>query len=124
MPPSMDRKPQRAEALANNAAPARTNDVRDVDDLVCILDVDGSLRESPPMSDDEALRALRLMMLSRAIDDRAIKLNRTGSIGIYSPVDGQEPTVVGSCWALDPHLAWLVPPYRQQPPLDPPALPP
>lgn len=114
----MARKTQRAEALASNPAPARNDNVRDLEDALCILDVDGSLRESPPpMDDDEALRALRLMMLSRAIDDRAIKLNRTGTIGIYSPVDGQEATVVGSCWALDPQRDWLVPAYREQPAL-------
>src|SRR4051794_24278617 len=60
-----------------------------------------------PMNDGEALAALRLMMLSRAVDARAIKLNRTGAIGIYSPVHGQEASVVGSCWALEPKRDWL-----------------
>src|SRR5580704_5285593 len=72
--------------------------------MLSVLDEHGSLLpgSSLPMSDAEALAALRLMILSRSIDDRAIKLNRGGKIGIYSPVHGQEATVVGSCWALDP----------------------
>jgi len=87
--------------------------------LLCVLDEHGSLLpgSSLPMSDSEALAALRLMMLSRSVDDRAIKLNRGGKIGIYSPVHGQEATVVGSCWALDPSRDWLVPAYREQPAL-------
>ena len=83
--------------------------------MMCILAVDGSTNRTAPMTDDEALSALRLMMLSRLVDDRAIKLNRTGNIGIYSPVDGQEAAVVGSSWALDPKRDWLVPAYREQP---------
>src|SRR5260370_42317796 len=69
------------------------------------------------MSDSDALAALRLMMLARSVDDRAIKLNRGGKIGIYSPVHGQEATVVGACWALDPSRDWIVPAYREQPAL-------
>ena len=87
--------------------------------LLSVLDEDGSLRTgaSPPIDDSDALDALRLMMLSRSVDDRAIKLNRTGRIGSYSPVHGQEAAVVGSCWALDPKRDWIVPAYREQPAL-------
>jgi pyruvate dehydrogenase E1 component alpha subunit len=114
----MARKTHRAEALANNVDPAHVDAIDAGDEMICLLSVDGSLRTHPaPMSDEDALDALRLMMLSRAVDDRAIKLNRTGSIGIYSPVNGQEATVVGSCWALDPQRDWLVPAYREQPAL-------
>ncbi len=89
------------------------------DSALTLLDQDGSLQRgvTAPMSDSEALDALRLMMLSRAVDERAINLNRGGSIGIYSPVHGQEASVVGSCWALDPTRDWLVPAYREQPAL-------
>lgn len=67
------------------------------------------------MSDDETLAALRLMMLSRAVDQWAVRLQRMGRLGTYGPVHGQEASVVGSSWALDPQLDWLAPAYREQP---------
>jgi len=67
------------------------------------------------MSDEETLAALRLMMLSRAVDEWAVKLQRLGRLGTYGPVYGQEASVVGSSWALDPKLDWLAPAYREQP---------
>ncbi len=67
------------------------------------------------MSDDETLAALRLMMLSRAVDEWAVRLQRMGRLGTYGPVHGQEASVVGSSWALDPKLDWLAPAYREQP---------
>ena len=64
---------------------------------------------------DDTLAALRLMMLSRAIDDWAIRLQRMGRLGTYGPVHGQEASIVGSSWALDPAVDWLAPAYREQP---------
>jgi pyruvate dehydrogenase E1 component alpha subunit len=86
-------------------------------EAVSYLRPDGKLspgREAP-MSPDETLEALRLMMLSRAVDDWAIRLQRMGRLGTYGPVNGQEASVVGSCWALDPAIDWLAPAYREQP---------
>jgi pyruvate dehydrogenase E1 component alpha subunit len=59
--------------------------------------------------------ALRLMQLSRAIDDFCTKLQRLGRIGLYGPVHGQEASVVGSAMALDPSRDWIVPASREQP---------
>jgi len=86
-------------------------------ETVQILKSDGTLKRGSraPLSDDETLAALRLMMLSRAIDEWAVKLQRLGRLGTYGPVHGQEASVVGSSWALDPKLDWLVPAYREQP---------
>ena len=67
------------------------------------------------MDDQLALEALRWMMLSQVLDDRAIKLNRVGQLGVYGPVLGQEASVVGSHLAIDPAMDWLVPAYREQP---------
>src|SRR5256714_10651397 len=55
------------------------------------------------------------MLLSRALDERAIKLQRLGRLGTYGPVHGQEASVVGSAMALDPSRDWIVPAYREQP---------
>jgi pyruvate dehydrogenase E1 component alpha subunit len=72
-------------------------------------------RGEPPMAPGTILKGLRLMMLSRLVDDRAIKMQRLGRLGTYGPVHGQEASVVGSAMALDPARDWLVPAYREQP---------
>lgn len=80
-----------------------------------ILDHEGRLHGEPPLDDQQALEALRLMLLSRSLDERAIKLQRLGRLGTYGPVHGQEASVVGSAMALDPSRDWIVPAYREQP---------
>lgn len=55
------------------------------------------------------------MLLSRAIDERVIKLHRLSRAGTYGPVHGQEAAVVGSAMALDPARDWIVPASREQP---------
>jgi pyruvate dehydrogenase E1 component alpha subunit len=55
------------------------------------------------------------MKLSRALDSLATKLQRLGRVGVYGPVHGQEASVVGSAFALDPARDWIVPAYREQP---------
>lgn len=67
------------------------------------------------MSSVQVIDALRLMLLSRAVDDRLTKLQRIGRVGLYGPVHGQEAAVVGSAMALEPHRDWIVPASREQP---------
>lgn len=69
----------------------------------------------PCPSDDMVREALRLMFLSRALDEKCIKLHRQGRLGLYAPVLGQEAAVVGSHLAIDPAVDWLVPASREQP---------
>jgi len=90
---------------------------REPDDAVPLqlLDIDGTLLARPPMPDEMVLDALRLMKLSRALDALAIKLQRLGRLGVYGPVHGQEASVVGAAFALDPARDWIVPAYREQP---------
>lgn len=80
-----------------------------------ILNVHGALHGVCPMSSDQVVDALRLMLLSRAVDERLTKLQRIGRVGLYSPVHGQEAAVVGSAMALDPNRDWIVPASREQP---------
>jgi pyruvate dehydrogenase E1 component alpha subunit len=80
-----------------------------------VLDPEGTLQAEAPLGDEQVLEALRLMLLSRALDERAIKLQRLGRLGTYGPVHGQEASVVGSAMALDPSRDWMVPAYREQP---------
>ena len=67
------------------------------------------------MNAEQIIEALSLMLLSRAIDELAIKLQRLGQVGVYSPVHGQEAAVIGSAMALDPSRDWMVPASREQP---------
>lgn len=67
------------------------------------------------MSSAQVVDALRLMLLSRAVDDRLIKLQRMGRVGVYGPVHGQEAAVIGSAMALDPNRDWIVPASREHP---------
>jgi len=69
----------------------------------------------PVPPDGVVLEALRLMLMSRALDERCIMLHRQGRLGLYAPVLGQEAAVVGSHLPLDPTMDWLVPASREQP---------
>lgn len=82
-----------------------------------ILAPDGTVPDGydPPLSREQLLDAYRLMLLSRRIDERAFSLQRQGRLGTFSPVNGQEASVVGSAFALDPARDWVVPQYRELP---------
>jgi pyruvate dehydrogenase E1 component alpha subunit len=86
---------------------------------VRMLAGDGTLvaGAEPTLTDDEAAAALRLMLLGRAFDRKAFSLQRQGRFGTYSPVEGQEASIVGSAAALDPARDWVVPQYRELPAL-------
>ena len=82
-----------------------------------ILAPDGELIGSngAPLDIAATLEALRLMTLSRAFDRKGMSLQRQGRFGTFSQVIGQEASVVGSAWALDPKRDWVVPQYRELP---------
>lgn len=86
---------------------------------ISLLRPDGTLVDGavPTMDDGEVLSALRLMMLSRAFDEKGFSLQRQGRLGTFSPVRGQEASVVGSACAIDPSRDWVVPQYRELPAL-------
>lgn len=70
-------------------------------------------RAEPELSTDE-LRALYLAMLRcRAMDQKAMNLQRQGRIGFYVPSFGEEAVQIGSAYALAAS-DWLFPAYREQ----------
>ena len=83
--------------------------------MIELLGIDGTVQETPPMTSEQVVDALRLMLLSRAVDDRLIKLQRMGRVGVYGPVQGQEAAVIGSAMALDPQRDWIVAASREHP---------
>ena len=54
------------------------------------------------------------MVLTRQLDRRLIGLSRRDVIGTYTPLEGQEASVLGSAMALEPDRDWIVPSYREQ----------
>lgn len=66
------------------------------------------------LDDATVLAAFRLMVLARQLDARLIGLSRRDVIGTYTPLEGQEASVLGSALALDRARDWIVPAYREQ----------
>ena len=79
---------------------------------------DSSATAAPGSSDLTELSAsqldgaFRTMVLARALDERALSLQRQGRIGFYAPHAGQEAALVGSALALRPE-DWIFPAYRE-----------
>ena len=82
-----------------------------------MLAQDGPLTGAPVMNDEQVLEALRLMILTRTFDEKATAMQRQGRFGTFSSVRGQEASVVGCSFALDPEKDWLAPQYRELPAL-------
>jgi len=79
-----------------------------------ILDHEGRVDEElmPEIPDELLRRGFRTMLLARRFDERRLKLQRSGQIGTFAPVNGQEAAQVGSIGALRPS-DWFVPSYRE-----------
>jgi 2-oxoisovalerate dehydrogenase E1 component alpha subunit len=71
------------------------------------------LRPSDVGLDDEQARGLyRLMVLTRALDERMWTLNRQGKAPFVTPARGHEAVQVASARALDVGVDWVVTYYR------------
>jgi pyruvate dehydrogenase E1 component alpha subunit len=66
----------------------------------------------PTLPSDEMVRLYEHMVQIRLLDERAIKLQRSGRIGFYVTANGEEAAVIGTVAALQP-TDWLFPAYRQ-----------
>ncbi len=83
-------------------------------DLVQILSDQGAVKrdQEPSIPPDDLLKLYRLMVLSRQLDDRMMKLQRQGRIAFYLQSMGEEAAVLGSAYALEPQ-DWIFPAYRE-----------
>ena len=83
-------------------------------DLLRVIRDDGSTDPAldPRLSEADAVRLYRGMVLERILDDRMLVLQRQGRIGFYGPALGQEAAIVGAVMALGPD-DWVVPQYRE-----------
>ncbi len=78
-----------------------------------ILAPDGTVDKAlmPKVSDELLLKMYRLMFQIRRFDERAVKLQRSGRLGTYPMITGQEASQCVPPLALKP-TDWVVPTYR------------
>ncbi len=83
--------------------------------LIRVLEMDGTAVGpwDPRLDPDTLRRGLRLMMLTRAYDERMYRAQRQGKTSFYMKSTGEEAVAVGSAMALD-RGDMCFPSYRQQ----------
>ncbi|MBL8724068.1 MAG: thiamine pyrophosphate-dependent dehydrogenase E1 component subunit alpha [Planctomycetes bacterium] len=83
-------------------------------ELLTILDPDGKAQKGkdPNLPAPVLQELYRLMVWTRALDDRGLALQRQGRIGFYLQSTGQEASHLGAAFALK-DSDWLFPAYRQ-----------
>jgi pyruvate dehydrogenase E1 component alpha subunit len=88
-----------------------------IEEALSLLAPDGSIVDGhvPALDAQDLLSAWRAMRLSRTFDERCFSLQRQGRLGTFSTIHGEEAAVIGSAWALNPELDWVVPQYRELP---------
>ncbi|HET8563334.1 MAG TPA: pyruvate dehydrogenase (acetyl-transferring) E1 component subunit alpha [Candidatus Binatia bacterium] len=79
-----------------------------------ILDEQGNCDQElrPPLSDERIRKLYESMVLARAFDEKAFKLQREGRLGTYASILGQEAAQIGSASALQPS-DWMFPSFRE-----------
>lgn len=82
-------------------------------EFIQVLDKDGTADQQllPKLSDDEFKQLYYAMVLGRTFDDKCLKLQRSGRMGTFAQILGQEAQV-GAALAMKPE-DWLVPSFRE-----------
>ncbi len=65
----------------------------------------------PKLSDKQIMEMYRWMHITREFDRKALALQRTGRLGTYASMLGQEATIIGSSYALRKQ-DWIFPSFR------------
>ncbi len=65
----------------------------------------------PKMSEKQIIEMYRWMYITREFDAKAVALQRTGRLGTYASMLGQEATIIGSAYALRKQ-DWIFPSFR------------
>ncbi|ASS76690.1 pyruvate dehydrogenase (acetyl-transferring) E1 component subunit alpha [Tumebacillus algifaecis] len=74
--------------------------------------IDQEQADANTVSTDQLIDMYRWMITVRHFDRRAVHLQRSGRIGTYAPLEGQEAAQVGCGFALEKR-DWLFPTYRE-----------
>ncbi|MGD9752867.1 MAG: thiamine pyrophosphate-dependent enzyme [Acidimicrobiia bacterium] len=64
-------------------------------------------------TDEQLVGMLQTMIAARIYSTRCFNLQRQGRLGTMAPIDGNEATVVGCTYALDPAHDWVFSQYRE-----------
>ena len=64
------------------------------------------------VSEDTLKEIYHYMKLTRALDEKLFKLQRSGKVGTYAQVKGEEASEIGSAFALQ-ETDWFVPSFRE-----------
>jgi pyruvate dehydrogenase E1 component alpha subunit len=83
------------------------------DDALTVIRQPEQPRIPNGLTPDDLQRMYRTMILVRAMDERCLKLQRSGRIGFYITSFGEEAAQVGSAAAFEPQ-DWMFPHYRVQ----------
>lgn len=84
----------------------------DKQQLVQILELDGSLRNASMVINEKlAIEMYKLLVINRVFDRKLVNMQRKGQIGTYASFEGQEASQVGSAMALL-EQDWMFPTYR------------
>ncbi len=83
--------------------------------LIGVLDKEGQAvgEWNPDLAPEHLIQALRHMMLTRAYDERMVRMQRQGKTSFYMKCTGEEAVAVGAAMALD-DSDMCFPTYRQQ----------
>ena len=83
-------------------------------DNISVLDKEGNCDNElmPDLTEDKIKEMYHLMILTRTLDEKLFNLQRSGKIGTYAQVKGQEASEIGSGFALLEN-DWLVPSFRE-----------
>jgi 2-oxoisovalerate dehydrogenase E1 component alpha subunit len=86
-----------------------------VNGLIRVLDDEGVATGTwdPQLAPDVLLRGLRAMLVTRAYDERMVRMQRQGKTSFYMKSTGEEAVAVAAAFALD-HADMCFPTYRQQ----------
>jgi pyruvate dehydrogenase E1 component alpha subunit len=92
----------------------RTRVYEAVTERLEILDVDGQVDAPlmPELSVDQVRGLYRDMVMMRAFDEKALKMQRQGRMGTWPPIRGQEAVQAGVALAMADQ-DWLIPAFRE-----------
>jgi pyruvate dehydrogenase E1 component alpha subunit len=86
------------------------------DDPIQIMDSEGKLNEAlrpAELTDEKVKEMYEKMVFVRMVDDRMKKMQRSGRMGTFASIEGQEAAQMGSVSVLE-KSDWVVPAFREQ----------
>src|SRR3989338_4303653 len=79
-----------------------------------ILDENGNVDSTlmPELTQTDIKKMYEWMVFSRALDDKMLKLQRSGKMGTFASIRGQEASNIGSAFAMQ-DKDWMFPSFRE-----------